>query len=314
VAVRIAPDVPAAERTAVRFVVDAAAVERRLAAGGTPPLVFCFPGGGYSKEYYDPAPPLGEDYSMAAHLARRGMAVVLCDHLGTGASSHPPCPERLDARTLADVDAQTVADVVRAAAAGELLPGILPPLERPALFAVGHSMGGGLLVLQQARHPRFDALVTMGWSALRMPSSSELAELEGAVAHAPGRMVESAAFPGYLTVAHGPLQHAAYHWPDVPAWVVAADDAAATEVPSAVAGAMNVPGVVRSEAAAIGVPILVVMGEHDLRMPGSDELSAYSASPRAVYFELPSSGHCHNLASTRASAWNRVADWLEGAP
>jgi hypothetical protein len=247
---------------------------------------------------------------MARDLARRGFIVVICDHLGVGASSHPTNPELIDIETMASANSQVVREVMRRVAAGTLLGG-MPGREDAIAIGIAHSMGAGLLTLHEATHRDFAAIVTMGWSAVHMPSSAEL--VGGGI---PGREktgvwpANSPHYPGYARVVRGALQHWAYHWDDVPSEVIDADDAVAVEFPPC-AGRMNEPGVLAVAASAIEEPVFVMMGERDLRLADSDEVRPYSRSRDVVYFELAASGHCHNLASTRREAWSKIGDWCE---
>ncbi len=268
-------------------------------------FAFCFAGGGYDRGYYDRHFAGRVGYSMAEHLADRGIVSVLCDHLGVGGSSHPPRPERLDVRTLADADAQVVRRVRERMRAGLLAE--LAGREQ-IVVGVGHSMAGGLLVLQQCAHRTFDALVVMGWSAVHTPSSVDLATREGWVLPEPGP-APLPRHPGYATNPRGELQHRAYHWPDVPADVVERDDALAVEFPPTVRD-MNLPGALAVEAAAIAEPLLLIFGERDLREPGVDEAAPYRSASRVEVLELAASGHCHAMAGSRRLAWDRIADWI----
>ena len=54
---------------------------------GPVPLLFCLPGGSYTKAYWHLEVPGRPGYSFAEHLARAGMLVVAVDHLGVGESS-----------------------------------------------------------------------------------------------------------------------------------------------------------------------------------------------------------------------------------
>jgi alpha-beta hydrolase superfamily lysophospholipase len=279
-------------------------------AGRPRGLLFCFPGGGYSKDYFDLHFAGRDGYSMAEYLADRGYLVVLCDHLGVGDSSHPPDAAAIRPEDLAAANSRVVAAVTARLADGSLHPG-LAPLDGLPRIAIAHSMGGGILTIQQSRHEDFDALVMMGWSASHLPSSAELAAADGAETFAATPPLEGPPrHPGYARVNRGPLQHHWYHWDDVPSAVIEADDALAVEFPPC-ARLMNLPGIVASDAAAISVPVHILMGERDLREPGSDETAAYPASRSVAYFELHASGHCHNLAGSRREGWARVADWCD---
>lgn len=275
-------------------------------------VAFCYPGGGYSQEYFDLQIPGLPDYSMAEELAGHGLVVVACDHLGVGCSSHPSEPERLRPEHLALANSRALRTIVRGLALGELIAG-LPALPDLVLIGIGHSMGGGILAIQQARHQDFDGIVTMGWSAIHTPSSRTLSKPEARtvdVDHGPVPL-RSSRHPGYHFVERGPVQDYWYYWDDVPSSVVDADYAAAVEAPPC-ANWMNRPGIVAQEASKITVPVHIVMGERDLRLATSDEPSVYQSSAAVSVFMLRRSGHCHNLATTRKEGWLDILRWVGG--
>jgi pimeloyl-ACP methyl ester carboxylesterase len=72
------------------------------------------------------------------------------------------------------------------------------------------------------------------------------------------------------------------------------------------------PGVVAPEAAVIGVPVLVAMGERDVSASPRDEPRAYPHSPDITLVVVPRMAHMHNMASTRVQLWRRLHSWGEG--
>ena len=54
------------------------------------PLLFCLPGGSYTKGYWHLEVPGRAGYSFAEHFAAQGMLVIAVDHLGTGESTRHP--------------------------------------------------------------------------------------------------------------------------------------------------------------------------------------------------------------------------------
>jgi alpha-beta hydrolase superfamily lysophospholipase len=260
-------------------------------------LLFAFPGGGYNRRYYDLAIPGG--YSQAQWHAARGWTVACCDHLGVGDSSLPD-PEALGFDELADANRATV-DAVR-----ERLQ-----LSGPVLGA-GQSMGGCLLIRQQAKYRSFDAIAVLGFSAfhtvLPMPDGGydmpEGLPLEEAVTH--------------MTKA---LTSYAFHFPDEPSWLVAEDVdgyplrpggnvptwASAAVPPAAVS--MLEPGIVAEQAAAIDVPVLIVAAEIDVNPDLAAESAAYPNAPSVETMRLDGAAHMHNFANSREVLWQRIHVW-----
>src|SRR5438270_9471554 len=76
-------------------------------------VLFCFPGGGMSRRYYDIAAPaeLG-NFSMARHLAQQGVVVVTVDHLGVGESRRPDDGYALTPAAIADANVAAVTDML----------------------------------------------------------------------------------------------------------------------------------------------------------------------------------------------------------
>ncbi len=260
-----------------------------------PQLLFCLPGGSYSKAYWHLEVPGHPGYSCAEHLARHGYTVIAVDHLGVGESTRPP-GRTLTLERLAGANARLVERVVEHMA-----------LEAPVPVAIGHSMGGLLAVYQQSLHRSFAALAVLGFPHGVM-------DLRGGRASLPTReQVEAAAAAGKLDAPalldRRPL-HPLFHWDDVPAAVIEADDAAATPTPG-IAGAIGiVPYIGADHAARIDVPVLVGFGERDNARDAWAEVAPYRSAPDVTLVVLPRSGHCHNLASTRTVLWDRLARWI----
>lgn len=71
-------------------------------------LLVVLPGASYDKRYYHLEVPGHPGYSLAEHLARRGIVVAAVDHLGTGESSDPTGVATADSTLLAHGDAVVV--------------------------------------------------------------------------------------------------------------------------------------------------------------------------------------------------------------
>jgi alpha-beta hydrolase superfamily lysophospholipase len=266
-------------------------------------VIFGFPGGGYSRSYYDRGMPVD---SQAEWHAARGWTVVCCDHLGVGASDLPD-PDTLTFDVLADANHATVTSVL------ERLQ-----LSGPVL-GMGQSMGGCVLIYQQARHRSFDAIAILGFSA----KHTVLPLPDGGFDMPEGLSLEDAA--AQLTQT---LVGYAFHYRDEPKDIVAEDVdgyplresgtvpawASATVPPAAVS--MLTPGIVAAEAAAIDVPVLVVAAEIDVNTDLDAERAAYESAPSVETMRLERSAHMHNFASSRELLWQRIHQWGStiGAP
>src|SRR6185312_7250360 len=109
-------------------------------------VLYCLPGGGMSRRYFDLDAP---GFSMAEHLAAQGFVVVTIDHPGVGESPPPDDPWTLTP--------DVVADAAAAVAELDAQLGGIP-------IGVGHSMGGMLTVTVQARHRPYAGLGLLGYA------------------------------------------------------------------------------------------------------------------------------------------------------
>lgn len=282
-------------------------------------LLFCVPGMTYRKEYWD----FGPGYSFAAAAAAAGHVVVAVDNLGTGESSRPGDGESLSLAALAAANAEAAATAQALAAAGELLPG-LPPLPAARTIGVGHSMGGGLVLLQQAARRSFAAIAVMGFSNQplegiyeahqREAELSDAERLAWAQEHVPPKIwaTEWAAMEPYFELPR-PGFRELFYLPEIPAELIEADEARATVVPKTAAIETTVPGVSAAAAAAIDVPVFLAYGATDLSPDPLAEVATYPAAPEIDLLRLANSAHCHNLSPDRQRLWRRLIAWAASA-
>lgn len=255
-----------------------------------PAVACCFPGGGMSARYFDLDPP----WSMAAHLAARGIVVLLVDHPGVGATPAPADPWALTPAVVADADAALASKALDSLRRG----GTLPPMPDLQATGIGHSMGAMLVVLQQARHRIYDRLVLLGHSDRGLPEVLTPAEL----AADPADVVELARarfgqpLPGGSTASSEYLVG-----PDLSDDARRAIDAAAAPLLAVCGLFAMLPRSHAAELAAMDVPVLVGLAEHDIaREPHRpDHLHV-----------LPGAFHNANVAPNRRDQWDAVADFV----
>src|SRR5215212_4952858 len=126
-------------------------------------VLVCWPGGSYGRDYWDIHLPGRHGYSFAEHMTARGFVVIAADPLGVGDSGRPVDGTLCTYAALADA-AHAAADLVRVRLRDGTLVEGLPPVAAPRIVGVGHSMGGGLVVLQQARSGSYDAIAVLGYT------------------------------------------------------------------------------------------------------------------------------------------------------
>src|SRR6478672_6604522 len=120
-------------------------------------VLFCWPGGSYGRDYWDIHLPGRGGYSFAEHMTARGFVVIAADPLGVGDSGRPGDGTLCTYDALADA-AHGAVQLIRARLTEGTLTADLPPVAAPRVVGVGHSMGGGLVVLQQAQWGSYDAI------------------------------------------------------------------------------------------------------------------------------------------------------------
>lgn len=103
-------------------------------------LVFAFPGGGYSRRYFDLVIDGESGYSQAVDHTGRGLILVACDHLASGDSTSPADPSAATLEMVAAVNHATVGRIRTALETGEL-DADLPPVHAAASIGIGQSMG-----------------------------------------------------------------------------------------------------------------------------------------------------------------------------
>lgn len=309
--VRVALDLDGLGRTEMAARVVAPAVPTADA-----PVLFCVPGMSYGKEYWD-LPSHG--YSFAHAAAAAGHVVVAVDNVGTGASARPEDSGAVTLAAMAGANAALAEEVAARLAGGDLLDG-LPPLPAPRLVGIGHSLGGCLVLLQQAEARSFGRIAVLGFSNQPLEGiyedharEAQLTDSERfawATEHLPPKLWGSPweELEPYFEL---PRENFAdlFYAPGIPAEAIAVDTALATSVPRVAAIETTIPRVSAAAAAAIDVPVLLAYGAVDLSPDPAAEPATYPAAPAVELIALGNSAHCHNLSADREALWARLLDW-----
>lgn len=270
--------------------------------GAKPVVMTLLAGGTYDKRYFHPQIPERTDYSAAEHLADAGNIVLLVDHLGVGESSRPANPRLATRLVVALANHAAVVQFLDRLRNGHVHPR-LPPQADVLSVGGGHSMGGMQTITQQAVYGTYDAIMVLGYTAdaVHLTIGGELRPASA------GPTPESG--PDYTPAGGRQFLHDTFHWPDVPADVIAADNALSVETPAVIGSASITPGVVSEDATRIKTPVYICLGERDVSPNPHREPSFYEGSSDVTLHILPRSGHCQNFASTRRIMWRRMHDW-----
>lgn len=268
-----------------------------LDPAATQRVAFCIHGGGYSKRYFHIDEAGVDGYSLCRHFAERGMITVAIDCLGSGESAKAEVAQNIVSETLTLAHHNALGFLLAKLASGDLVAG-LPPLPRLLAIGVGHSLGGMLLALQQARHRSFPRIAVLGWSNLGISLPPE----------ALTPTLDSTGTYAYGTAA----LRREFHLDDVPAAVLATT-AEGENLPVSLALAVEAANraSVRAAVAAIDVPVFLGYGAKDTSVAPYDEAGCYIGARDITLFILEGSAHCHNFAGTRARLWDRVLRWAD---
>jgi len=296
------------------------AMSARIVAPPVPatgaPLLFCVPGMNYSKEYWDL--PL-DGYSFARAGAAAGHVVVAVDNVGTGASGRPEDSEAVTLAAMAGANAALAEEVLARLAAGDLISD-LGPLTIGRTIGIGHSLGGCLVLFQQAGFRDFDAIAILGFSNQPLEGIYEEHEREAeltdaeryawATEHLPPKLWGSRweELEPYFELPRENFGELFYA-PGTPTEVVAADTALVTCVPRTAAIETTIPRVSAAAGAAIDVPVLLAYGATDLSPDPEREPATYPAAPEVELLLLENSAHCHNVSADRELLWGRLFEW-----
>lgn len=292
-----------------------------LPASGIEPraVLICWPGGSYARAYWDMHIPERPGYSFADHMTAAGFVVLAADHLGVGASSKPRDGDRVNFETMSAAAASFVVQVRRMLVEGaEELGG--RSLDSLPVIGLGHSLGACLTAVTQARHRCYDAVALLGFThgqkdvAVGAVAATERAAVEDGTALREAAIEQARAFfadtwDDVYGFAPREPNHAWLHDPDVPADVIAADDAEAVRWPRQSYVEALLAGHSARFAAEIDCNVFLGFGDHDVPSLPHGDVAYYVRSRDVTLYVLRNSAHCHNFASTRTQLWDRLGLW-----
>jgi pimeloyl-ACP methyl ester carboxylesterase len=294
-----------------------------LPATGAPPrhVLVCVPGGGYSRDYWHPS-NLDGTYSFLRAMCAHGYGVITLDTLGTGESERLQNGDDISFEVAAEAASRAVAQLADRLSSGALAEGG-PPVSEAVYLGVGHSLGGAVVITQQAMSAPYAAVALLGYTNLcvgdlYLPHDRE-AELTAterfawATEHLPERRwgMKWDDLPMYMSVDRARAR-AFYHLDDVPAEVIAAEEAGSdTVLPRGLLVRGMIPGVAAGHASQVRCPVFLGQGEVDSSPDRRAEPGTYASSNDITLFTLMGSAHCHNYSSPRQVMWDRLTSWLE---
>jgi pimeloyl-ACP methyl ester carboxylesterase len=276
------------------------------AGGSTVIVACCLAGGTCSSEYFDLRVEGYPGYSMAEHLAARGIVTIALDHLGVGTSSPVDDIYRLTPQLVS---------AVNDAAFRNVLARLASSTDAPLMaVGVGHSMGGMLVTVQQSRHRTFDALAVLGHGGDGLGSvlTDDEAALEGNLDDMTEAIVQlaRARFSNRPRPRRGAPVPGSFLAEDVPVAVRKAFMRQQTSLLFTCGLTSMIPNATDDDKAEIDVPVFLGFGERDLTTDFDGSVERYPGADVTLYV-VPGSAHCHNQSSNRVLLWDEIATWAE---
>ena len=266
-------------------------------------VYYCLPGGGATRDYFDLGTVDNFDYSFVSRMTRLGHTLIVMDHPGIATNplpkDHPFLTPRQSASYLASACKMFLHD---------------SRLRGKRTIGLGHSMGGMILVLMQARSKLFNQVALLGSSARGLDwglddhersyvgkpdtIACDLEDLVKRKFKVPFPMAtngpsgKSITFGGYNEELTQRLRE------------VSTNLFAAGGMMSMIRGSFI------HEAAAIDVPIFFAFGDHDIGAP-PDEVSAdFTVAPRVETHVLENTGHNSFAFPSIAELCTKIDQWV----
>lgn len=280
-----------------------AAVLYQPARGKARGIQVLVPGATYDHRYFDLRTRRGF-VSQARQAAADGWIAVAVDPLGRGRSSRPA--------------ANLLTGTSQATALHQLVGHLKARHRNLPVALVGHSLGSTVAIQEAATFRDVDAVVLTGFLHHAGAAGAMFGVLIHPAADDPA-FTRSPAPAGYLTTRPG-LRHL-FYWPfNADLSTVEADDAAKQtttqgEMADFVAEQSN-----DGYAGQVTVPVLALIGEHDLSffdpksLPGAvaAESRAYPASPGVDVHVIADAGHDLALQRNATTTARLIDSWLGG--
>ncbi|XKH52413.1 alpha/beta hydrolase [Citricoccus nitrophenolicus] len=288
-----------------------AIVASDLLKSSNPVILVCWSGGSYGRSYWDLQPSGVTGYSAAEHWARQGYIVVAADQLGVGDSDRPSDGDAVRIADMAEAGAGLVASLNRLMVAGDLHPA-LPALEQARFIGVGHSLGGSLVVTQQALHRSYDAIVNIGFTqgdkgAVEAPEGADTSDLEALALAQVGAFFEGGSESYGLPTKVG--SRAWLFGPGDDQRIVDEDIQTAVTWPRGPYAEALLPGQTAAYAAAVDAPTFLGFSEIDIPEFPRREPGYFGSANDLTLFVLPDAAHCSNFSPRRVDLWDRITAW-----
>jgi pimeloyl-ACP methyl ester carboxylesterase len=265
-------------------------------------LLFCLAGGGANRGYFNLGDAGNRGFSFAERMTAQGFAVAAIDIPGVGGSDTPPDFDRFSPRDAA-------AALHEALSVLRHQTGLAVPV-----IGLGHSMGGMLIILQQAHFADFAGVALLGSNASGLDWA--LTDAERAYAHDEAAIARD--LPALVAARFGSAFDPMQVKPGAGA-IFAGESPEATNLLRTArdrlfnAGAMQsmIPGSLASEAGAIRCPLFLASGDKDIGAPPREAIAAFPDVTEAQLLVLPATGHNHFGFASLALLCCQLARWID---
>ena len=262
-------------------------------------VLFCLPGGGASAAYFN----LTKTHSFARHMAGLGYDVITVDHIGTATNPLPENATFLTPKLAADRLYFALSDWLKT-----------NDLRGKAVTGIGHSMGGVIISILQARHIVFDTLGLFGSS----PGGLEW----GLTDEEKDYIDDQDAFERDLKTltlgkfksefpegSGGPSGKSITFGGETPQLTQALRDVSCALY---AAGGMTsmTRGSFKREVDLLDIPIYFVFGDHDIGIPPNEVAQEYPNIPSSELRVLNNTGHNHFAFSSLTTLCQGLDIWL----
>lgn len=242
---------------------------------------FCLPGGGASHDLFDLGQYDGVDYSFASRMTGLGHTILTMDHPGTGTNPLPEDHPFLSPRQSSDYIAQACTAFI--------------PQPDSTIIGLGHSMGGMMTVLTQARHESFAAIALLGSSAggldwgLDDHEKTYIGKAD-AVEKDLEELVIRKFGSHFLQVTGGPSGKSITFGG---ATEKLTERLREVSIPLYAAGGMMsmIRGSFLAEVEAIDVPLFFAFGDHDIGVPPQEAPAPFTGTDKVELHVLENCGH-----------------------
>jgi alpha-beta hydrolase superfamily lysophospholipase len=278
-------------------------------------IVTCLSGGDMNRKYFDLDNESVESagrssFSLAQHLVSSGLGVLTIDHPGVGGGDTVDDPYLLTSEIVARAECAAIEQVMMKLRNGSLG---LQPLPEVRSCGLGHSMGAMLTVVAQAQSKPHDALILMGFSTRGMPENitQEMVAASCDPQAARTRLAGWARdfFSGRASARPEAVKALFKNDTADPFAMQALKRVRVVPALPLCAVQAMLPNNVGPEAAAIDVPVLIVLGEHDIAGPPHDVPRAFTSSKDITLHIAPGAGHSLLPFSSRKGVFDAITNW-----